>query len=78
MWGSIARILGIASTAATGYWLNDFGSWLAGVTGTDSKVRTPSGGFKWWFVVLVGLILAGIAYLLIQGVSQFIPKRYRK
>lgn len=72
----IIGILRTVGTAATGYWLNDVGTWLANVTGLGSKVVAPSGkGFAWWWVLCVAVILAAAVALVIYFISMLAPSR---
>jgi hypothetical protein len=79
MWPAIIGILRTVGTAATGYRLNDFGTWVANITGVGNKVVTPSGGFKWWYVLIIAIVLAGAVALVIWLLTSLVPiKRKRK
>lgn len=82
MWGQAIRFIG---TLASGYWLNDFGAFVAKALGpsTASKVVREDGkGFTWWFVLLIAgalaLIVGGVAYFAGTMLDKKTSKRRRK
>jgi len=64
----------LVGTLATGYWLNDFGTWIATTFGFGSKVVTPAGNkFQWWYVLILLVILGGLVSLVIWGIQKIVP-----
>ena len=74
MWPAIINILRTVGTLSTGYFFNDAATWIANVTGTGkSVVNTKGTGFAWWYIVLVGVILASVVYLYINFLIGILP-----
>lgn len=78
MWPAIISALRVVGTAATGYWLNDVGTWIANVTGIGGKVTKTNGGFQWWYVLLVALLMAAAVGLVIWLLSSVVLSPVRR
>jgi hypothetical protein len=74
MWGQALRFIG---TLASGYWLNDFGGFVAkmlGPTYGTKVVRSDGKGFTWWFILLLSVALAAI----VGGIAWFVGSMFDK
>lgn len=59
----VIRGLMIGGPAAIGYFMNDFATWIANVTGTGEKV-VKDGKFTWWFIAIVAVVLGAVVYFI--------------
>lgn len=65
----IVRGLAYAGPAAIGYFLNDLGTWAAGLVtkvSPGTNVRDNSGGWAWWFLIPV-IAVAGAGFLIVMN-----------
>jgi len=71
--------LRVVATLATGYWLNDFGTWLSTTLGLKpTQTLDNRGNLKWWYVLLVAGVIAGAIALVFMFLSKLIPGIRRK
>lgn len=73
MIGWLFKALQWGGPAALGYFFNDVATWISNVTGLGEKVRDQkTGGFAWWFVIVLSLILGLVVYVV---ASFLMPRR---
>lgn len=79
MWPALLRLLQTVGTLSTGYFFNDVATWFnATFLGGSAKTSNDTGGWKWWYVVLIFAILAGVVYGVVYFISMFVPKSKRR
>jgi len=72
MWTWLINAFRVAAPGAIGYFINDVGDAIEKVLPDSfrSKVRSGNGGFTWWFMAIVFLLLGAAVLMLLKVISK--------
>jgi len=75
MWPAIVGIARVVGTMASGYWLNDFATWVNNTLGLGTKtLNSKQNGFSWWYLTIIMIVLAGMVLAVVYFISMLAGK----